>query len=175
MYRGFTLIELVALLAVAAVAVSIAVPSYQALIDNHRIQIATHAIVAHLQLARTEAVKSGERVALCPSNEAERCLDGFDWSAGFIVFRDLNHDHDRQSAEPLLRVHGGNRGLRVITSTGRRRVVYEPDGSVTGGSNATFRVCSESTPERNRAVIVSNTGRPRTDRRDAQNRPVECG
>ena len=173
--RGLTLIELVTTLAAASVTLAIAVPGYRSLVDNQRVRAATHTLVAHLNLARSESVKTMQRVALCPSDDGRFCREGFDWSDGFIVFVDRNQDRDRQDAEPLLRVAGVADQVQVVTSSGRRRVVYQPDGTVLGGSNATFRVCSEQAEERNRAVIVSITGRPRTSDRDAANGPVRCG
>ncbi len=172
--KGFTLVELAVTLAVAVIVLAIALPGYQSFVDNQRIRATTHRLVAHLQLARSESVKSGRRVALCPSSNGTTCAEGFDWTAGFILFRDRNHDRDRQPDEHLIRVQGKAAQLHILTSTGRRRVVYQPDGTVTGGSNATFHVCSRVAPERNRAVIVSNTGRPRTAARDARNLPISC-
>jgi type IV fimbrial biogenesis protein FimT len=171
---GLTLVELLTTLAVAIVTLTVAVPGYQSLTDNQRVRAATNGLVAHLTLARSEAVKRMARVALCPSRDAASCLDGFDWSDGFIVFVDRNRDRDRQNDEPLVRIAGPAAQLQVMTSTGRRRIVYEPDGTVLGGSNATFRVCSDRSEARNRAVIISITGRPRTSDRDAAGAPVRC-
>ena len=171
---GLTLVELVATLAVATITLTVAVPGYQSLVDNQRVYAATNRLVAHLTLARSEAVKRMARVALCPSRDGAACLDSFDWSEGFILFVDRNRDRNRQGDELLVRVAGAAEQLRVLTSTGRRRIVYEPNGTVLGGSNATFRVCSNQSESRNRAVIISITGRPRTSGRDATDAPVRC-
>lgn len=172
---GLTLVELITTLAVAVIILGVGVPGYRALIDGQRVNTRTNALVAHLQLARSEAVKRGDRVAMCPSPDGTSCADSFDWTDGWLVFVDLNQDRERQDTEPVLRIAEVAAPLQIVTSTGRRRVVYEPDGSVLGGSNATFRVCSPIAAERNRAVIISITGRPRVSDRDADNQPVSCG
>lgn len=171
---GLTLIELLATLAAAVVMLALGVPGYRALTDTQRIHASANAIVANLQLARSEAVKRGQRVALCPSPDGIACAAGFDWSAGWLVFVDLNQDRERQPQEPLLRVGDAGAPLQILTSSSRRRLIYEPDGSVLGGSNTSFRICSPTVAERNRAVIVSMTGRPRVSERDAANQAVAC-
>ena len=73
-----------------------------------------------------------------------------------------------------MRVSRADGAVRILTSTGRRRIIYQPDGTVLGGSNATFRLCGESDERHNRAVIVSLTGRARSSGTDASNQPVRC-
>lgn len=171
---GLTLVELVTTLAVGTVLLSVGVSSYQAVVDNQHLHTRINQLVSHLHLARSESVKRFERVALCPSSDGETCDDTFDWSNGWLVFVDNNRDKERQSEEQLLKKSEGTEPIEVVTSTGRRSVTYEPDGTVIGGSNATFKLCSEKVSGRNRAVIVSNTGRPRLSDKDADNRPVDC-
>jgi type IV fimbrial biogenesis protein FimT len=172
---GLTLIELLSTIAAATVVLAVGVPSYQAMVDGQRIHARVNTLVAHLQLARSEAVKRGQRVVLCPGNQSAGCADGHDWSGGWLVFADANRDRDYQDGEALLQLGDGSAPLQLLSSPGRRRVVYQPDGSVLGGSNTTFRLCSAADAGRNRAVIISMTGRPRVSRRDASNRLVSCG
>jgi type IV fimbrial biogenesis protein FimT len=54
---GFTLIELVIVVAMFAILAAFAVPSYQQMIQNSQIRTATDSIVSGLQIARAEAVK----------------------------------------------------------------------------------------------------------------------
>jgi len=171
---GLTLVELMTTLAVGTILLTVGVPSYQAVIDNQHIHTRTNQLVTHLHLARSASVTRFERVALCPSADGESCDDSFDWSSGWLVFVDNNRDRQRQTDEQILRKSEVIPSVKVVTSTGRRRIVYEPDGTVTGGSNATFKLCSEKVSGRNRAVIISITGRPRLSDKDAENRPADC-
>ncbi|MCM2296658.1 GspH/FimT family pseudopilin [Rhodoferax sp.] len=57
--RGFSLIELLVTISVIAILSAIAVPSFQSMIETRRLIAATEGVYAHLQFARSEAVKFG--------------------------------------------------------------------------------------------------------------------
>jgi len=74
---GFTLIELVVTLIVAAILVGLAVPSFRDLIDKSRLRGATDDLVNLLNIARGSAVKLGHNVNVS--------IDGTStWCAGAI-------------------------------------------------------------------------------------------
>jgi type IV fimbrial biogenesis protein FimT len=171
---GVTLVEMLATSTVAIVVTAAAVPAighFNAIQDT---AAAVNAISGDLQLARHAAVTSGDRVVLCPSRDGDRCTGGYDWSEGWMVFRDSNFNRLREDSERVLNVRQGRQpGVQILTSTGRRKITYRSDGS-TGGSNATFRFCSRHDPGRSRSLIVNNTGRTKLSRRDAKGKPVRC-
>ena len=91
MYRwnkGFTLIELLVTLAVAAIALGIAVPSFKSTIVNNRSLSMGDEMVVALNFARSEAIKRGARVSICPSLDAASCSTATNWAKGWIVFVD---------------------------------------------------------------------------------------
>lgn len=83
---GFTLIELLVTLAVVAIVLSVAVPSFQSQILNNRSIALGEDLASAINLARSEAVKRAARVAICASKSGTDC-DG-EWTDGFIVFID---------------------------------------------------------------------------------------
>jgi len=75
---GFTLVELLAVIAIAAILGSLGVPTFRDLLLNQRLAAAANGFVAALNLARTEAIQRSQRVHVA-------ALNGNDWSTGWAV------------------------------------------------------------------------------------------
>lgn len=73
--QGFTLVELIAALAVLVILASMSAPSFQRLIANARLQAMASDLQAAMMLARSEAVKRNAQVTLTPSQGS--WLDGW--------------------------------------------------------------------------------------------------
>lgn len=84
--RGFTLIELMVTVAVVAIVLGIAVPSFQKQILNNKSITLGDEFAQALNYARSEAVKTKKRVSICASSDGATCTGN--WTDGFIVFRD---------------------------------------------------------------------------------------
>ena len=78
---GFTLIELMATVAIAAVLLVVAVPSFVGFQRNSELTSATNSFVAAVNTARGEAMKRGMNAMLVPAT-------GTDWGSGWTVFVD---------------------------------------------------------------------------------------
>ncbi|MAS05761.1 MAG: pilus assembly protein [Xanthomonadales bacterium] len=156
---GFTLIELMLALAVAAVLMSLALPSMRDLQQRQRIVSAANELVAHINLARQHAVLKREITVMCPSLDGAACTGGNRWEHGWIVFRDPDRDGAPDRPGDVLRV-GGAMAHLLIDSAGRTRIRYRPSGAASG-TNLTIKLCDTGFPDQSRAVIVSNPGRPR--------------
>lgn len=63
---------------------TIAVPSFGAVIANNAVTAAANELVASLNRARNEAVTRGVAVRVCPRGNADQCA-GTDWSTGWVV------------------------------------------------------------------------------------------
>jgi type IV fimbrial biogenesis protein FimT len=171
---GFTLVESFITLSVAAILMTIAIPSFQEMIASNRIATARNGLVSYLHLARSESIKRGTKTVLCPSTNGTECLNGYQWQQGFMVFVDLDKDNKFDKDETLLAFHQGDfEGIRIETSTGRRKISYKPNGSA-AGTNATFTLCDLNDKVDPRAVIISNTGRPRLSDKRSDGSPLNC-
>ncbi|MCG5496885.1 GspH/FimT family pseudopilin [Ectothiorhodospira variabilis] len=74
---GLTLVELMVTISVFAILLAIAVPGFQTLVQNTRATTAANELVTALHYARSEAVRRGGNVSVCP-------LDS-DWADGWSV------------------------------------------------------------------------------------------
>ena len=70
---GFTLIELMTGLLVVGILFTVGIPAFSATIKNNRLAGEVNRFVAHLQIARSEAIKRGQPVNICRSNNAATC------------------------------------------------------------------------------------------------------
>jgi type IV fimbrial biogenesis protein FimT len=83
--RGLTLIELMVTLAVLAILLALAAPSFTTFVKNARLDSATTDIQSALSLARSEAVTRREAVSVCMSTDGSTCT-GTAWKDGLLVF-----------------------------------------------------------------------------------------
>ena len=119
--RGFTLIELVVTLAVASVLLVVAVPNIRTFVQNSRARTQINDLVTDLTYARSQAVKRGLSVGLCPSNDGATCLAQTSWQGGYLTFIDANLDGVLDTGDTVVRyrraLSGGDLlGLAVFPS-----------------------------------------------------------
>ncbi|GAB6049938.1 hypothetical protein JCM16106_07820 [Hydrogenophilus islandicus] len=163
--RGFTLVELMVTVAVAAVVLALAVPSFQTTLRNHRLTTYANEFIAALNLARTEAIRRGQPVVVCKSQDGNTCLEGGNkWEVGWIAFVDLNGDDKRQTTgstpEPLLRVWPAlPAGFTLRPNNNFDNYLrYGPDGSA--NNFGTFALCYQNNRVDAKAIVITRL-RPR--------------
>lgn len=153
---GFTLLELMVTVAVAAVLVTVATPNLSVWILNNRIVAQINEFSRDINLARSEAVKLGSPVTICNSNDQLSCAGN--WTGGRIVFADTDNDGVRDAGEPLVVIHealaGGN------TLAGSNRITFDANGFSNGFAGA-WTLCDDRGTAHARAVIISNNGQLR--------------
>jgi type IV fimbrial biogenesis protein FimT len=165
---GFTLVEMLVALAIFAILLVVALPSYHAWIADAELREEVATLVGAMAFARAEAIKENQRVDLCPSANGATCANDGRWEAGWIMFADDNHDGERDPDERIIRAAPparpgitvrGNRPVRdyvSYTSAGHTRMA---NGALQMG---TFVVCRAGQGEVD--VILANGGRVRVHR-----------
>lgn len=142
---GFTLLELMITLVVAAVLIGIAAPNMRSFILNNRLTSTADELIRSLQTARTEATKLQQNVVVCLSSDATTCTTtGYN---GWIVFEDTNGDWARQTSEPLIETHTFDTANSKLFADNDKLVSYSANGFRTLNgtkTNATAMVVCDS-------------------------------
>jgi type IV fimbrial biogenesis protein FimT len=87
--RGFTLIELMVVISIAAIMAMIGVPALQGTLNDFRQRGAASLLVSDLNLARAEAIKRNSRVLMCVRNTAGTgCGTSSNWLTGWVICTD---------------------------------------------------------------------------------------
>ena len=89
---GFTLIELMVVIAIVAIMVMIAAPSFTRFISNYRATGATNDFLQGVTLTRGEALKRGRKVLMVPNLADGTPSVSGTWTNGWTVFVDVNGD-----------------------------------------------------------------------------------
>ena len=173
---GFTLVEMLTTLTVMITVLATGIPAMQRFLANQEMITSINRVASHLHLARSEAIKRGLRAVLCPSSDGENCLKSMQWQQGFILFADENANKKRDASEALLRQYHSNKKvpqIHITTTDGRRWVRYQSSGEA-GGSNLTMTFCDTNHFIEPKAIIISNTGRPRVSTSKPNGEPLDC-
>jgi len=157
--QGFTLIELFVAIAVMGVLVSLALPSFQQLMNNSRIVSETNGLVGDLALARSEALRLGKVVTVCASSDGAACSGTGVWTKGRLVFVDAGTVGFVDTGETIVRNSVMPEGVTAtsagFTTTGY--LAYNSTGTVTSTTPGTITICRRGYS--GRVVSVSITGR----------------
>ena len=170
---GLTLLELLWVLALAAIVSATAVPAFRSYLLDARRTADINGFVTAIQLARNEAAKRGRPVVLCKTVDSLACgRREIGYDAGWMVFvnTDDRRPPERAPSEQLLLLH---RPATTGTIRANRRLFeFRPFGW--RSTNGTVTFCDDRGPPAARAVIVSYTGRPRVSDRGPGNRALVC-
>lgn len=165
--HGFTLIELMITLAIAAILMMVAVPSFIAFQRNAELTSAANTMLGALNTARTEAMKRNRNAIMAPT--------GTGWSSGWQVFIDTDRDGAFTTGELIVATYPAIPSYFSITATGNANlsspyVLFNGSGyasDVDGAlGNLTIDIARNDLSgtellEQTRRIKVANTGRVR--------------
>lgn len=158
---GFSLVELMTALAVAAFLLGLAIPSFAELIQNQKASATVNDFLSAIQLTRSEAIRRGMRVDLVPV--------GDNWATGWTIFMDEDGDQKVGAGEQIIYTHAPvPTGMSVssamtdqsplylaYTGTGRSRT------NLAGGQQLQFGSFTFELGNQRRKIYLNALGRPR--------------
>ena len=162
---GFSLIEARVVIAVLSIFAVFAIPMFGDLSQNNRMRAQVSNLMGQFAQARTEAMRRGFRVTMCPGTESG--CSGNQWENGLIAFVDIDTDGVRDNEEEIILVGAALTGNNTMRSDQFSTFIsFRYDGASTAVDGTlnpgSFIVCdSRGFGEHARALNISDTGRVR--------------
>lgn len=151
-HAGFTLMELMVVIAIAAILTGLAVPSFKAMIDRGQMREAATAFYSALSRARSEAIARNQPVRVCARDPAAfdppACADGGDWADGWLVATTIGDIEQLQVHEPLAAAFT----LDGVASP----IMFNAAGRIAAGID--YQLCKAGSTAEPRQIRVSRGG-----------------
>jgi len=160
---GFTILEIMIAIVVLAIFLTLAVPSFQAALQNNRLTSATNGFVTAMQFARSEAISRRAPVTVCGSSDGSTCND--DWETGWIVFLDDNNEGTTAAVvDEVIRVWPTFAGGATNAGDAPNFIRFLGSGLVDGAAGTTYPVefaleMPGCTGDNARIIEIERTGR----------------
>lgn len=159
-YKGMTLVELMIAVAIAAILLAVAVPSFHDLIVKSQIETLQNNFANAVITARTEATSRGRTIKVCSANAAaDACGANSDWARGWLVIEDT------AGATPLVVfLNKSQFPVALTTETGQaaNAILFSSQGYNASNSRFLFTTCDkQKTAKFARGVMVEFSGRSR--------------
>lgn len=168
-HAGFTLIEVMVVIAITGILLLIGIPSMKSMIERNAVANQVNSFVGSVTLARAEAIKRNASVVMCRSTNAETtnpicASSGTEWKSGWIVFMDRGGSgaqYQPGNGDVLLRVQGDLTDSGGIVQNKAAKLQFRSTGVLSSGtSQFTFNSAS-LTANQQRRVCIAMTGRAR--------------
>ena len=145
--KGFTLVELMVTIAIAAILLGIAIPSFQTVSRNNAVRTTANDLISTINIARQQSMSMRSEVEVQPA------LGG--WGDGWkLVFSDANAGEDAEFSP--------KRGVSINTTSSG--LTFLPRGGLENGGGVEFTVAHSETSITSRIFCVSFFGKISTGR-----------
>jgi len=145
---GFTLVELMITIGIAAIALTIAVPSLNIFTVQMRVDNEVTELHRLLLITRNAAINSGQNATLCPLQADDTCQNIRVWTGRIGV---VSIDGLIKEREPIKRGDKLDFDFNGVT--------YNPSGQLNNNNIDTFSYCPYGFPDYSRGVDLSLAGR----------------
>jgi type IV fimbrial biogenesis protein FimT len=157
--KGFTLIELMVTIAVLAILVTIAVPSFRNIIVSNSVSFDRDEFFSLVMFARSEAATRGTAVTICKSDDGSTCDNDLAWNDGWLAFHDADGDGEKDSGDdPVRSLIALDAQVAVNHGGAANRITYGSRGLLLRGQGlVTFSHSAGS--QFNQTINIGITGR----------------
>ncbi len=166
---GFTLVEVLVVLSITAIIVGAATPSFMNIMANNRVAAASNELVTSLNLAKSEAVRSGQTIVLCKSPAANQCDNSASWNGGLLLFQDDNKNNSADNGERVIKLIPASEASLNFSYTGSSPNTISFNANGRTNTNGHFCFNNSYAADNSRAVVITQAGRIR-----AEKRPYDC-
>jgi type IV fimbrial biogenesis protein FimT len=139
---GFTLVEILIVVAVLAVLLSAGIPAFTEFVRNQRVKTASFDLFSTLVHARSEAITRNATVTVAPVSA--------EWTNGWTV---------TDAGGTVIRTMGA---VPSMTITGPTNVVFRGSGRLNAASMPNFQLSASGSTVTTRCISIDLSGRPTT-------------
>lgn len=126
---GFTVIELMVVVAILGVLIALAAPSFTPLIERWRIRQAVSGLESAMYFARSEAIKRGGNITIrkepSGTNGCSLAPGVSNWDCGWFVFLDTNNNGTLNAGEEVLQRFATPVNIEVTRSANSADVRFD--------------------------------------------------
>jgi type IV fimbrial biogenesis protein FimT len=161
---GFTIIELMVVVAIVAVLAALAAPSFTPLIERWRVRQSVDGLQSALYYTRSEAIKRGGNVTIrkepSGANGCPLASGAGDWDCGWFVFVDTNNNGVQDAGEEILQRFATPPNVEVARSATSADIRFDRWGRANApfGFSIVPKAKSTSDPSA-RGLCMSSGGR----------------
>jgi len=165
--HGFSLIELVVTMAVAAILVTVAIPNMRSFIQNNRLITQTNNLIGDINYARSESLRrtsaNGQplSIGICASTTGTACTGGT-WAGGYMVFVDANNNGLWDGGDTALRFREALVTDNTVSAQGPviDPLIYTRGTALSTGGNRSITYCDGRGPTHGKIINLNFTGVP---------------
>jgi type IV fimbrial biogenesis protein FimT len=135
---GFSLSELLVVMAIVAILMAIGLPSYTSITNSYRISAEVNNLLGDMMYTRGEAIKEGQTVSICVSKNGTTCDAGsVNWQEGWIVFQDPGATGAWVAGDTIYKVQSTfSSADTFVANNGVTSVTFNREGFTSGAAFA---------------------------------------